>query len=120
MSKLNFSDYFKRDAVHQITERGYLVHEVSERLGVSTHSLYQRKKQFGLLTKNGEREQTDEICRLKRELAFEGMTMICVTHEMGLARNVVDQIIFMADGHIVIAAHSHAPSRQHQPAPTIQ
>ena len=34
MSKPNFSDDFKRDAVRQITERGYPVREVSERLGV--------------------------------------------------------------------------------------
>jgi len=40
MSKSNFSDDFKRDAVAQITERGYPVSEVSQRLGVSPHSLY--------------------------------------------------------------------------------
>ena len=36
----NFTDEFKRDAVAQITERGYPVAEVSQRLGVSPHSLY--------------------------------------------------------------------------------
>ena len=35
-----FSDDFKRDAEHQIAVRGYPVSEVSQRLGVSTHSLY--------------------------------------------------------------------------------
>ena len=40
MSKSNFSDDFKRDAVLQITERGYPVTEVSRRLGVCQHSLY--------------------------------------------------------------------------------
>ncbi len=35
MGKINFSDDFKRDAVAQITERGYPVAEVSQRLGVS-------------------------------------------------------------------------------------
>jgi len=40
MGKPNFSDEFKRDAVAQITERGYRVAEASERLGVSQHSLY--------------------------------------------------------------------------------
>lgn len=38
MGKANFSDDFKRDAVAQITERGYPVAEVSKRLGVSQHS----------------------------------------------------------------------------------
>jgi transposase len=35
MGKVNFSDDFKRDAIAQITERGYAVAEVSKRLGVS-------------------------------------------------------------------------------------
>jgi transposase len=46
MSKVNFSDEFKRDAVFQIIERGYPVTEVSQRLGVSQHSLYAWKKKF--------------------------------------------------------------------------
>lgn len=40
MGKVNFSDEFKRDAVAQIAERGCRVAEVSERLGISRHSLY--------------------------------------------------------------------------------
>ena len=39
MGKPNFSDEFKRDTVAQITERGYPVAEVSQRLGISPHSL---------------------------------------------------------------------------------
>ena len=35
MGKANFTDEFKRDAVVQITERGYPISEVSKRLGVS-------------------------------------------------------------------------------------
>jgi transposase len=46
MGKPNFRDEFKRDAVAQITERGYPVAEVSERLGVSQHSLYAWKRQL--------------------------------------------------------------------------
>lgn len=42
MGKPNFSDAFKRDAVAQITERGYPVAEVSHRLGVSQHSMSRR------------------------------------------------------------------------------
>lgn len=38
MGTSNYSDEFKRDAVHQISVRGYAVREVSERLGVSTRS----------------------------------------------------------------------------------
>lgn len=67
MGKANFSDDFKRDAVAQITERGYPVAEVSARLGVSPHSLYAWKRKFGK-TVSGETDKDTEIRRLKREL----------------------------------------------------
>jgi general L-amino acid transport system ATP-binding protein len=35
------------------------------------------------------------------QLAHEGMTMLCVTHEMGFARQVADRVIFMDAGQIV-------------------
>ena len=41
-------------------------------------------------------------------LADEGMTMICVTHEMGFARQVADRVIFMADGEVVEEAAPEA------------
>ncbi|WP_321345561.1 IS3 family transposase [Breoghania sp.] len=62
----NFSDEFKRDAVAQITERGYPVAEVSKRLGVSPHSLYAWKKKFS--RHRGGDDKDAEIRRLKREL----------------------------------------------------
>lgn len=67
MGKGNFSDDFKRDAVSQITERGYPVAEVSKRLGVSTHSLYAWKKKFS--SSSGGDDKDAEIRRLKHELA---------------------------------------------------
>ena len=66
MGKANFSDDFKRDAVAQITERGYPVAEVSQRLGVSQHSLYEWKKKFS--QPSGGDDKDAEIRRLKREL----------------------------------------------------
>ncbi|WEF25933.1 IS3 family transposase [Paracoccus sp. S3-43] len=63
----NFTDDFKRDAVAQITERGYPAKEVSERLGVSTHSLYAWKRKFAKAV-SGETAKDAEIRRLKREL----------------------------------------------------
>ena len=66
MSKSNFSDDFKRDAVAQITERGYPVAEVSKRLGVSQHSLYAWKRKFLKASGPGEDDQAVEIRRLKR------------------------------------------------------
>ena len=68
MGTSTFSDDFKRDAVAQITERGYPVSEVSERLGVSKHSLYAWKRKFAK-TASGETEKDAEIRRLKKELA---------------------------------------------------
>ena len=50
MGTSNYSDEFKRDAVHQITVRGYPVREVSRRLGVSKYSLYKWVKLFGPVT----------------------------------------------------------------------
>ena len=64
----NFTDDFTRDAVAQITERGYPAKEVSERLGVSTHSLYAWKRKFANAV-SGDTEKDAEIRRLKRELA---------------------------------------------------
>ena len=46
MSSSKFSDEFKRDAVAQITLRGYPVREVSERRGDSPYSFYAWKKKF--------------------------------------------------------------------------
>jgi transposase len=66
MGKVNFSDDFKRDAVAQITERGYAVAEVSKRLGVSPHSLYAWRKRFSQAP--GGDDKDAEIRRLKREL----------------------------------------------------
>lgn len=45
-------------------------------------------------------EMVGEVLDLMRELAKGGMTMVCVTHEMGFAREVADRIIFMCDGKI--------------------
>ena len=60
MGKSNFSDEFKRDAVAQITERGYPVAEVSERLGVSQHSLYAWKRQLAQMVQQGCRDSSVE------------------------------------------------------------
>jgi len=46
-------------------------------------------------------EMVKEVLDTMIALAEEGMTMICVTHEMGFARQVADRVIFMASGAIV-------------------
>jgi general L-amino acid transport system ATP-binding protein len=46
-------------------------------------------------------EMIKEVLDTMEELADSGMTMICVTHEMGFARAVADRVVFMSDGQIV-------------------
>jgi glutamate/aspartate transport system ATP-binding protein len=46
-------------------------------------------------------EMIQEVLEVMVSLAREGMTMICVTHEMGFARQVADRVIFMDHGQIV-------------------
>jgi polar amino acid transport system ATP-binding protein len=58
-------------------------------------------------------EMVKEVLDTMISLAEEGMTMLCVTHEMGFARSVADRVIFMADGRIV----EQAPPQQFFTAP---
>lgn len=46
-------------------------------------------------------EMVREVLDVMVELAAEGMTMLCVTHEMGFAREVADRVIFMDAGEII-------------------
>ena len=46
-------------------------------------------------------EMIKEVLDVMIELAGQGMTMLCVTHEMGFARSVADRIVFMDEGQIV-------------------
>ncbi len=46
-------------------------------------------------------EMVGEVLDVMKELARDGMTMVCVTHEMGFAREVGNRLIFMADGQII-------------------
>lgn len=49
-------------------------------------------------------EMIREVLDVMKELADEGMTMVCVTHEMGFARQVADRVVFMDEGEIVEVA----------------
>ena len=46
-------------------------------------------------------EMINEVLEVMTGLAKDGMTMICVTHEMGFARSVADRVIFMDAGEII-------------------
>src|SRR5258708_207436 len=60
-------------------------------------------------------EMVKEVLDVMIELAHEGMTMLCVTHEMGFARAVADTVIFMDRGEIV---ESDRPSEFFSPPNT--
>ena len=46
-------------------------------------------------------ELIGEVLNVMKKLAYEGMTMIVVTHEMGFAREVADRVLVMADGELI-------------------
>jgi polar amino acid transport system ATP-binding protein len=49
-------------------------------------------------------EMVGEVLQVMRKLAGQGMTMVCVTHEMGFAREVADRVWFMSEGRILETA----------------
>ena len=51
-------------------------------------------------------EMVKEVLEVMTGLARQGMTMVCVTHEMGFARSVANRVLFMDDGEIVETAAS--------------
>jgi polar amino acid transport system ATP-binding protein len=53
-------------------------------------------------------EMVGEVLQVMRRLAGQGMTMVCVTHEMGFARDVADRVWFMAEGRILEEATPEA------------
>jgi len=65
MSKQRFTPEFKAEAIKQITERGYSVKDVSERLGVSGNSLYNWLKQHKQAT------NPDPVVAQQQDLAVE-------------------------------------------------
>ena len=70
MSGKRYGEEFKREAVKQVTERGYSVAEVAQRLGITTHSLYAWMKKYGKPNpREANKADADaEIARLKSEL----------------------------------------------------
>lgn len=63
-------------------------------------------------------EMIKEVLDVMKELAFSGMTMLVVTHEMGFAREVADRVIFMDHGRIVEEGppeHFFSTEEEHHP-----
>jgi len=70
MSNKRYPEEFKIEVVKQITEQGYKVHDVANRLGISTHSIYIWLKNYGPSDPvyKVQTDQQSEINRLKKEL----------------------------------------------------
>ena len=71
MSNRKYTEEFKAEAIKQVTERGYKVREVCERLGISSKSLYlwlRLERKRGDQGKGSDNELKQEIVRLKSEL----------------------------------------------------
>ena len=60
-------------------------------------------------------EMIKEVLDTMIELAETGMTMVCVTHEMGFARQVADRVVFMDRGEIVESGTPAECSRTRRP-----
>ncbi len=82
-SGIRYTEEFKSDAVAQVTDRGYSVREVAARLGISTKSLYDWKKQYHKPAPERAKEavQAAEMSRLKAEL-------VRVTEERDILKKV--------------------------------
>ncbi len=70
MTSKRYTEEFKIEAVKQVTERGYSVAEVAERLGTTSHSLYAWMKRYGEKSPQLAKRSDDqaEIVKLKAEL----------------------------------------------------
>jgi transposase len=70
MSGKRYTEEFKIEAVKQVTDRGYSVAEVADRLGVTSKSLYDWIKRYGDDSERyqADKAQQDEIRRLQAEL----------------------------------------------------
>ena len=94
MSRKRFTEEFKIEAVRQITERGFAVRDVGERLGVSPHSLYTWIKQYGIPAEKRvqQQDQSAEVKRLQAQLKR-------VTEERDILKNAavssIDQSVMV-------------------------
>jgi transposase len=69
MSNKRYTEEFKREAVRQVTERGYTAKSVADRLGVSAHTLYKWVKDASPNpAPAGDADLRSEVARLKAEL----------------------------------------------------
>ena len=86
MSNQRFTPEFKEEAVRQIVERGYSVAEVSSRLGVSSHSLYQWVKS---VKPDKTEKQAAELIDAKAELIDAKSEILKLRAQLHRARQLM-------------------------------
>ena len=69
---------------------------IARALAIRPHVMY-----FDEPTSALDPELVGEVLQVMQELAGEGMTMVVVTHEMGFAAHVADEVVFMDDGEVI-------------------
>lgn len=90
MGNPNFSDAFKRNAVVQITERGYSVSEVAQQRGVNLRSLYAWKWPLAKAVSGNDDKEAEsrqfkrELARVRRQQAVE-RTSVVITTDLSLS-----------------------------------
>jgi len=83
MSNQRYSAEFRDEAVRQVVDRGYSVKEVSERLGVSSHSLY---KWVRAVKPGSEKHRDEELLESKREILRLKADLHRVTEERDILK----------------------------------
>ena len=102
--KAKVADYIERYQLNGLEKRypGQLSGGQQQRVAIARALAMQPKVMlFDEPTSALDPEMVNEVLDVMVELAHEGMTMLCVTHEMGFARKVADKVVFMADGQIL-------------------
>ena len=97
---------FYLDKVHLLTQKNHMPSQLSggqqQRVAIA-RSLCMNPEimLFDEPTSSLDPEMIQEVLQVMIDLAEQGMTMICVTHEMGFAKKVADKVIFMDNGRIL-------------------
>ena len=102
--KAKVADYIERYQLNGLEKRypGQLSGGQQQRVAIARALAMQPKVMlFDEPTSALDPEMVNEVLDVMVELAHEGMTMLCVTHEMGFARKVADKVVFMSDGQIL-------------------
>src|SRR6266436_4829151 len=96
----NFNLFPHMTVLYNIIEAPLLVRKMPKDQAVAL-AMQPRALLFDEPTSSLDPELVGEVLKVMRDLAYEGRTMVVVTHEMQFARDVSDRVVFISDGVIV-------------------